>query len=73
MSKLSFTTESGLTYEQDGDVIRIRSNFGGYNQIGEQNYYYYADNIIALEDMLEFENKVRELLWLAEKFTLEVN
>ena len=73
MSKLSFTTESGLTYEQEGDVICIRSSFGGYNQIGEHNYFYYADDIIALEDMVKFENKVRELLRLAEKFKLEVN
>ena len=70
MSKLSFTTESGLTYEQEGNVICIRSHFGGYNQVGEQNYFYYADETIALEDMVKFENKVRELLLLVEKFKL---
>ncbi len=73
MSRLSFTTESGLTYEQEDDVICIRSSFGGYNQIGEHNYFYYADDNIALEDKVKFENKVRELLRLAEKFKLEVN
>ena len=73
MNKLSFTTESGLAYKQEDNAICIRSSFGGYNQMGEHNYFYYADDTIVLEDKVKFENQVRELLWLAEKFKLEVN
>lgn len=72
MERLSFTTGSGLTYNQEADIICIYNTDKSYSRLGEYDYFGFVDDKVTPEEKVEFENQVTELLKLVENFKADL-
>lgn len=65
MQNIQFTTDDGFRFEKVRETISVSGIIGGYRNLGTgEEFYYYSDLLdISEVQKLEFENRVRELIF----------
>jgi hypothetical protein len=71
---IQFTTKDGLFhYTQNGNTIEIHSDIGNYCNVGGEEYFYYTTLFeISTLQKVEFEGRVRDLIYKSKTFMEKV-
>lgn len=65
MQNIQFTTDDGIRFEKVGELISVTGMIGGYRKLGDGEDFYYYTELIEVSEVqkVEFENRVRNLIF----------
>lgn len=75
MKNIQFLTDDGFRFEKVGDAISVSGMIGGYRNLGDGEEFYYYTELIDLTEVqkVEFENRVRNLIFYTNILEGSVN